>query len=216
MAKILNVENISVKYGGMTAVNSVSLELKKGKCIALLGANGGGKSSIMCSISGAIPISHGKIKYLGNDISDKSVRQRVMMGIAMVPEGRRVFPLMSVKDNMIMGGYTRPMSRQKNLERMERRFPILKEKESLPAMNLSGGEQQQLAIARAMMSEPALLLLDEPTMGLSPKMCEEVFGYLDVLRKDGITMIIASQETSKMMRFCDEGLMVTNGRIRKI
>lgn len=214
--EILNVRNISVRYGGLTAVKSVSFSLEKGKCMALLGANGGGKSSIMCALCGATPIYGGRITYLGKDISNLSARERVMMGISMVPEGRRVFPLMSVRDNILIGGYTRPFSKQKNLESMEKRFPVLKQKEALSAMNLSGGEQQQLAIARAMMSEPALLLLDEPTMGLSPKMCDEVFGFLDGLKREGMSMIIASQETAKMLRFCDSALMVVNGRVSVI
>lgn len=209
---MLSLKNIKVKYGELTAVHDVSLNIKKGACISLLGVNGAGKSTVLQAIAGTLPISSGSISYCGKNINKYKVSDRVKAGISLVPEGRRIFPLMTVQDNILMGAYTRQLNKEDRMKKIVAKFPVLKEKMNMLAMNLSGGEQQQLAIARALMSKPSLLLLDEPTMGLSPKMCDLVFEFLRDLNKSGITMIISSQETSKAERICDYYININNGK----
>lgn len=213
---MMQVDRLCIQYGAMTAVHSINFFIKRGQSLALLGVNGAGKSTTLSCLAGILPAAEGRILYLEKDITSMDVRGRVKLGIVLVPEGRRVFPMMTVKDNLLMGSYTRPGKGVQQLDKLVSRFPVLKDKFLLPAMNLSGGEQQQLSIARAMMSKPALLLLDEPTMGLSPKMAEQVFEYLEELRQAGMTMIISSQDTRRLADFCDQTLYLKNGTAHKL
>ena len=182
---MLKVEKINVHYGVINAIKNVSFEVNDGEIVALIGANGAGKTSIMHAISGLIKTSSGKIEFLENDITKEPAHKVVAKGLAQVPEGRRIFSQLSVQDNLEMGAYLRTDSKiQEDLDKVYKRFPRLNERKTQLAGTLSGGEQQMLAMGRALMSKPKLLLLDEPSMGLSPILVNERFDIIKEINKE--------------------------------
>lgn len=233
---MLRVENICVRYGQVTAVHDASLQVNKGEAVALLGVNGAGKSTVMLAIAGLLPLSAGRILYDGAEhkkrgypfsatgagglvqpkdgyceISDRSVQERLRLGIALVPEGRRVFRLCTVRENLLIGAHTVKTGVQGEIERMYALFPPLYEKRNAQAMSLSGGQQQMLAIARALMSRPRLLLLDEPTMGLSPALCADVYAFIQNRKREGLTVLVSGEGSDGLRRSCDRTHTIVNG-----
>ncbi len=233
---MLRVENICVRYGQITAVHDASLQVKKGEAVALLGVNGAGKSTVMLAIAGLLPLSAGRILYDGGEqkegssvfsvsgtgglaepkdgyrnISGNSTQERLRLGIALVPEGRRVFGLCTVKENLLIGAHTVKTGVQGEIERMYALFPVLYEKRNAQALTLSGGQQQMLAIARALMSRPRLLLLDEPTMGLSPALCADVYAFIKNRRREGLTVLVSGEGSDGLRKGCDRTHTIVNG-----
>ena len=212
---MLKVENLTVKYGGITAVDGISLNIQQGETVAMIGANGAGKSTTLHAISGLQKISSGSIWFDGKDITKVQPHKIVEMGLVQVPEGRQIFTKLSVEENLRMGAYTmKDSQRQKeNRERAMELFPILRERAHQAAGTLSGGEQQMLAIARALMSSPRMLLLDEPSMGLSPIMTQQVFSVLQQLKQEGITIFLIEQNAYDALEISDRAYILETGRI---
>lgn len=212
---MLEIKDLYVKYGGITAVKGISLSIKKGETVALIGANGAGKSSTLHAVSGLVRTAGGKITFDGNDITGIGADRIVSMGLVQVPEGRQIFTRLTVDENLRMGAY---VNRDKadiarNHERVLSLFPILKERANQSAGTLSGGEQQMLAIGRALMSSPKMLLLDEPSMGLSPIMTAEVFDVLRSLKKEGITVFVIEQNAYDALELADRAYIMETGTI---
>lgn len=213
---MLRVDGLSTHYGPIQALRDVSLDVYPGQIVALVGANGAGKTTLLRTISGLQAASGGRLLYDGRDITNLPPAKRVPLGIAQVPEGRQVFGPMSVEDNMLLGGYTRPNDKalRADLEHMYEMFPILREKRRLPAGTLSGGQQQMLAIARALMARPRLLLLDEPSMGLAPLIVADIFDTIARLkREEGITVFLVEQNASAALAVADQGYVIETGSI---
>lgn len=213
-ATVLEIRGLSSHYGRIQALHGLDLAVLQGQLVAVVGANGAGKTTLMRTISGVQPASAGSIAYLGQDITRMSPDRRVRAGICQVPEGRQVFGPMTIEDNLRMGGYTRSGDRMEDdIERMYSLFPILKEKRLLPAGMLSGGQQQMLAMARALMGRPKLLLLDEPSMGLAPLLIAEVFRIIGDLRARGITILLVEQNANAALAIADYGYVMETGSI---
>lgn len=212
---MLKVENLTVKYGGITAVDGISLNIQQGETVAMIGANGAGKSTTLHAISGLQKISSGSIWFDGKDITKVQPHKIVEMGLVQVPEGRQIFTKLSVEENLRMGAYTMkdPQRQKENRERAMELFPILRERAHQAAGTLSGGEQQMLAIARALMSSPRMLLLDEPSMGLSPIMTQQVFSVLQQLKQEGITIFLIEQNAYDALEISDRAYILEIGRI---
>lgn len=211
---MLQFQDVDVFYGVIRALKQVSLEVNKGETVALIGANGAGKSTLLMSVFGQ-RIRNGQILFCGEDISHKSTHYVATGGIAQAPEGRRIFPDMSVEENLLMG--TIPVGNQHAAEDMQSMFdlfPRLKERRNQRAMTLSGGEQQMLAIARALMSRPKLLLLDEPSLGLAPIVVKQIFQTLRELARNGMTIFLVEQNAHHAMKLSDRGYVMVNGQIR--
>ena len=216
MSQILDFSNVEVYYDHVYALRGVSLEVKVGETVALIGANGAGKSTILRAITGLHPISSGQITYRGKRIDGLSPDEMVQMGIAMVPEGRRVFPYMSVKDNLLMGAFTRREKTEikESLEMVLTRFPRLKERFSQAAGTLSGGEQQMLAIGRALMSKPSLLLLDEPSLGIAPKLVQDIARSIVTINKNEKVSVLLVEQNSRMaLRISHRAYAISTGEI---
>jgi branched-chain amino acid transport system ATP-binding protein len=212
---ILEVKEIDVHYGPIQALKKVSLHINEGETVSLIGSNGAGKSTLLMSIFGQPRASAGQIIYRGTDITQKSSHYIASNGIAQSPEGRRVFPDMSVEENLMMG--TIPIGDKHSSEDMQRMFdmfPRLKERRNQRAMTMSGGEQQMLAIARALMSRPKLLLLDEPSLGLAPIVVKQIFSTLRELAKGGMTIFLVEQNANHALRLSDRAYVMVNGEIR--
>jgi branched-chain amino acid transport system ATP-binding protein len=213
---ILRLSNIESSYGPVQAIRGVSLEVRRGAIVTVLGANGAGKTTILKTISGIIDPQKGSVWFDGEEIQCRDPDWVVRRGISHVPEGREVFPMLSVRDNLLMGAYTRRDSAgvAADIERMYGYFPILRERASQEAGQLSGGQQQMLAIARALMSRPRLLLLDEPSLGLSPKLTKEIFSIVKrVNREEGTTMLLVEQNASIALATADFGYVLEVGRV---
>jgi branched-chain amino acid transport system ATP-binding protein len=211
---LLKVEGLTSHYGAIQALHGVDLEVHKGQLVALVGANGAGKTTMLRTLSGVQPASGGRILLRGADISRASPDRRVREGICQVPEGRQVFGPMTVEDNLRLGAYTRPKGElAADLERMYQLFPVLKEKRALLAGTLSGGQQQMLAMARALMGHPQLLLLDEPSMGLAPLLIAEIFRIIAELRGQGITIFLVEQNAHAALSIADVGYVMETGAI---
>ena len=212
---LLEVRNLHVHYGKVEAVKGVSLALKKGGIITLIGANGAGKSSILKAISGVVKPSSGEIHYDGKRIDGRSANRIVGAGIVNVPEGRRLFKLMSVRENLRLGaylGHDRAQIRQ-DMEEVFERFPILREKQNQAAGKLSGGQQQMVAIGRALMARPKVLLMDEPSLGLSPKMIDEIAELVTELRNSGLSIVLVEQNANLALQLSDFGYVLETGAI---
>jgi branched-chain amino acid transport system ATP-binding protein len=212
---LLIVQGIETFYGNIQALKGISFEVPEGSIVTLLGANGAGKSTTLKSISGLTPPTQGAITFMDQAIAGRSSEQVVRMGIAHVPEGRELFPELTVLENLKMGAFTRRDKREvlQSLERVYRHFPILAERRSQLAGTLSGGEQQMLAIGRALMVRPRLILLDEPSLGLAPKLVEEIFYIIDDIRASGATVLLVEQNANKALSIADYGYVLETGRI---
>jgi branched-chain amino acid transport system ATP-binding protein len=209
---VLSIRGVASHYGRIQALHGIDLEVKEGQLVALVGANGAGKTTLLRAISGVQPVSAGSISLFGQDITRLAPDRRVKLGICQVPEGRQVFGPMKIEDNLRMGAYTRKADGvEADLERMYALFPILREKRALPAGTLSGGQQQMLAIARALMGRPKLLLLDEPSMGLAPLLVEEIFRVVTQLKADGITIFLVEQNAHAALAIADIGYVIETG-----
>ena len=212
---LLEFRQVDVFYGQIQALKQVSLTVKEGETVALIGANGAGKSTLLMSIFGQPRIAEGEIRYRGEDISRRSTHFIASNGIAQAPEGRRIFADMTVEENLLMG--TIPVgSRYQNEDkaRMYQLFPRLEERRALRAMTLSGGEQQMLAIARALMSRPKLLLLDEPSLGLAPLVVKQIFQILRELTQQGMTLFLVEQNAHHALKLSDRAYVMVNGQIQ--
>ena len=212
---ILIVENLSVNYGKIEALRNLSLHIDEGEIVALIGANGAGKTTLLRTLSGLVTPRSGGIEYLGREITRLPSDRRVEAGIAQVPEGRGLFATLTVEDNLLLGAYTRKDQKEivRDLEEVYRRFPILKEKRKAYAGTLSGGQQQMVAVGRALMSRPRLLLLDEPSMGLAPVVVEEIFGTIMQLRASGTTLFLVEQNAHLALAHSDRTYVLENGCI---
>ena len=210
---MLEVTGLHVAYGGIQAVRSITFHVNEGETVALIGANGAGKTTFLRSLSGVQPMS-GRITFDGEDISKLRADMRMRRGICQSPEGRQVFGPLSIEDNLRLGAYTQPKGQvEGDLERVYAMFPILKEKRHLPAGTLSGGQQQMLAIGRALMGRPKMLLLDEPSMGLAPLLVEEVFNVVKALKAEGMTIFLVEQNAFAALAIADRGYVLETGHI---
>ncbi|MCL4184181.1 MAG: ABC transporter ATP-binding protein [Burkholderiaceae bacterium] len=211
---MLEVEALSSRYGRITALSDVSLRVDDGELIALVGANGAGKSTLLRALSGVQPVASGSVRFEGADITRMSARNRVRMGIVQVPEGRQVFGPLSVEDNLRLGAYVRPPSELAGgLERVYALFPILAKKRHEAAGTLSGGQQQMLAMGRALMTRPKLLLLDEPSMGLAPRLVAEIFATVRSLKAAATTILLVDQNARAALSIADRAYVLEVGRI---
>lgn len=214
MAEILNIENINVYYGQIHALKDVSLKVNEGEIVALIGANGAGKTTTLRTISGLLRSKTGSIKLMGNDISHTEAHKLVSMGVAHVPEGRHVFLQMTVQENLEMGAYTNSANLKEGLEDVYERFPRLKHRMNQIAGTLSGGEQQMLAMGRALMSKPKLMMLDEPSMGLAPILVQQIFDIVKELNKAGTTILLVEQNAEMALEIADRAYVLETGKIK--
>lgn len=211
---MLKVENINVHYGVINAIKNVSFEVHKGEIVALIGANGAGKTSIMHAISGLIKTSSGSISFLDQDITKLPAHKVISLGLAQVPEGRRIFAQLTVQENLEMGAYLRTDNKvEEDLAKVYQRFPRLSERKKQLAGTLSGGEQQMLAMGRALMSKPKLLLLDEPSMGLSPILVNEIFNIIKEINEEGVTVLLVEQNANKALSIANRAYVLETGNI---
>ena len=212
---MLKLDSIESYYGNIQALKGITLEVGEGAIVAILGANGAGKSTTLRTISGLIQPARGEILFEGSAIHKMSPHKIVRKGICQVPEGRDIFMGLTVQENLMMGAFTRKESKevQKNLERTYISFPILKERAGQQAGTLSGGEQQMLAIARGLMSNPKLMLLDEPSLGLAPLMVEEIFRIIKEINKEGVTILLVEQNANMALQTAQYGYVMETGNI---
>ncbi len=213
---MLKVENLNVYYGSINAIKGISFEVNQGEIVTMIGANGAGKSTTMNTVAGLLKPRSGSIVFEGKDITHMPASKVVSLGLALCPEGRRVFQQMSVRENLEMGGYTRQASEiAPALEHVFELFPRLKERQRQVAGTLSGGEQQMLAMGRAMMSKPKLLMLDEPSMGLAPLLVEQIFDIILSLNKAGTTILLVEQNAQMALSIADRAYVLETGNIFK-
>ena len=215
MTTLMQFKDVDVYYGPIQALKKVSLDVNTGEIVTLIGSNGAGKSTLLMSIFGQPRVSSGEIIYRGEDISKKSAHYVASNGLAQSPEGRRVFPGMSVEENLLMGTIPIGMEHaQEDMQKMFEIFPRLKERRNQRASTMSGGEQQMLAIARALMSRPKLLLLDEPSLGLAPIVVKQIFQVLKEVAATGMTIFLVEQNANHALKLADRGYVMVNGEIR--
>lgn len=212
---MLEVKNLQVYYGVIQALKGISFEVEQGDVVALIGANGAGKTTTLHTITGLLPSKEGSITFEGKDITHVPGYKLVSMGIAHVPEGRRVFASLTVLQNLKMGAYTRTDKKEieDTIEMIYKRFPRLKERKNQLAGTLSGGEQQMLAMGRALMSHPRLMVLDEPSMGLSPLYVNEIFDIIQEINKDGVTVLLVEQNAKKALSISNKAYVLETGNI---
>ena len=214
MAQILKVDDIHVYYGSIHAVKGVSFEVNEGEVVTLIGANGAGKSTILNTISGLLHPKMGSVLFEGHDLKGVAPHKIVEHGLAQVPEGRHIFQQMTVEENLQMGAYTQPNSTiEPGIADVYERFPRLKERRRQIAGTLSGGEQQMLAMGRALMSKPKLLMLDEPSMGLAPILVEQIFDIIKELHRAGTTILLVEQNAQMALSVADRGYVLETGRV---
>jgi branched-chain amino acid transport system ATP-binding protein len=212
---MLSISNLDVSYGPVRAVHGISLEVHKGEVVALIGPNGAGKTSTIMAIAGLVG-SHGVIRFEGEPIDALATEDRVRLGIAFCPEGRRVFVALTVQENLLLGAATQTNSvaRQQDIDYCFSLFPRLAERHNQTAGTLSGGEQQMLAIARALMSRPRFLVLDEPSLGLAPRIIEGIFEHIASLKASGMTILLVEQNVNKALDIADRAYVLASGRVR--
>jgi len=212
---VLEIENLHVFYGGIHALKGIHLTVEKGRIIALIGANGAGKSTTLRAVSGLVKPQQGFIRFLGQDIAGRASHQVVEMGVVMVPEGRRIFPNLTVMENLLLGGYIRRNRQElkEDLEWVFTLFPRLRERTWQKGGTLSGGEQQMLAVARALMSRPRLLMMDEPSLGLAPLLVKEIFEIITTLNAQGVTILLIEQNAKAALEIAHYAYVLETGRI---
>jgi len=212
---VLTVEGLECRYGKVAAVRDLSLEVRQGELVSLIGANGAGKTTTLKAISGVLAPSAGRIVFEGEDITRASARRVLELGIAHCPEGRRMFPYMTVRENLEMGCYLRRdrAGIEADMRRLYERFPILSERRAQAAGTLSGGEQQMLAISRALMSRPKLIMFDEPSLGLAPNIVELMFDIISQIRAEGVTVIMVEQNAFAALELSDRSYVLEQGRV---
>ena len=214
---MLKITDLQVSYGGIEAVKGISLEVPEGKIVTLIGANGAGKSTTLRSVAGLVPVKSGKIQLLDKDITNRSSDQIVSMGITLVPEGRRVFPDMTVLENLKIGAYLRRDKGEmdKDLHWVYDLFPRLKERSWQVAGTLSGGEQQMLAVGRALMSRPKIMMMDEPSLGLAPIVVQGIFDIIREINRQGVTILLIEQNANMALKVADQAYVMETGRITR-
>ena len=214
---LLNVENLEVSYGLIKAIKGISFHVEEGEIVALIGSNGAGKTTTMHAVSKLMEPDTGKIEFAGKDVTRYPAHKIVALGMSQVPEGRRIFQQLKVRDNLTMGAFTRRNKSEfaRTLEEMYALFPILKEREHQIAGTLSGGEQQMLAVARAMMAHPKLLLLDEPSMGLSPLYVSQIFSMVGKINESGVTVLLVEQNAKQALSIAHRAYVLETGNISK-
>jgi branched-chain amino acid transport system ATP-binding protein len=215
---MLKIKKLTVQYGPLPALKEVSLEIEHGEVVSLLGPNGAGKTTLLLTLSGILKTTEGRVFFEGEDISNLSSHKIVSRGIGHVPQGRHIFPTLSVIDNLMMGAYLHRKEKKeinKDLEWIHQLLPVLQERTHQRAGTLSGGEQQMLSIGRAMMGRPKLLLLDEPSLGLAPRLMDEVFTTLKEMNQKGLTLFIVEQEIHLSLSISKRGYLLRNGRVIK-
>ena len=213
-APVLRVTGLESSYGRIKALKGIELEVNQGETVALIGANGAGKTTLLRALSGVQPMSAGSILFEGQNIVHVRSDKRMRLGICQSPEGRQVFGPLSVEDNLKLGAYTQPIHQlTEDLAKIYQMFPVLKEKRQLAAGTLSGGQQQMLAIGRALMGRPKLLLLDEPSMGLAPLLVQEVFAVIQSLKAQGMTILLVEQNAVAALAIADRGYVLETGRV---
>lgn len=213
---MLSLKNISVKYGSFAAVQDINIEVNEGEIVVLLGSNGAGKSTTFRTISGLSKPAEGEILFEGKSLNKMSADKIVQLGIGQCPEGRKLFPAMSVQENLRMGAFVHRRRKdeiKKPLQHVYELFPILHDKKDDAAGSLSGGQQQMLAIGRALMSKPKLMLLDEPSVGLAPLIVEQMFGVIQQINREGTTILLAEQNANAALKIADKGYVFENGSI---
>jgi branched-chain amino acid transport system ATP-binding protein len=212
---LLAVDRLAVHYGGIRAVREVTLEVAEGETVCVIGANGAGKSTMLRALVGLAAAAAGRVEYEGRNITTLPVHQRARLGLSLVPEGRGMFPRMSVTDNLLMGAYQHSDSTaiRQDFERVLTLFPRLAERQAQVAGTLSGGEQQMLAVGRALMSRPKLLLLDEPSMGLAPLVVEKIFATLREIAAQGVTLMLVEQNANLALQLSDRAYVLESGRV---
>jgi branched-chain amino acid transport system ATP-binding protein len=211
---MLLIDNLRSRYGRIEVLHGVSLEVKQGEIVTLVGSNGAGKTTLLRAISGVHPVSGGSMRFLSQPLDRLAPHQRVAQGIVQVPEGRQVFAPLSVEDNLKLGAWSRSDSEvATDIEGVYATFPVLAEKRGLPAGALSGGQQQMLAMGRALMARPKLMLLDEPSMGLAPILVDQIFAIIGGLKRQGITVLLVEQNAYAALAIADRGYVIETGRI---
>jgi branched-chain amino acid transport system ATP-binding protein len=212
---VLSAENIVARYGSVEALHGVSLSVRRGQVVALLGANGAGKSTTLRALSGLVTASSGFVRFLGEDITGVPAHRLPHRGLVHVPEGRRIFGEMTIRENLDLGSFTLKddVERRRRMDHVFEHFPILGRRQHGDARNLSGGEQQMLAIGRALMANPKILLLDEPSMGLAPQLIREVMNIVQRLNREGVTILLVEQNSKVALKFADYGYVLESGRV---
>jgi branched-chain amino acid transport system ATP-binding protein len=213
---MLKIAGLSVSYGGLRALEDVSLDVAEGEFVTIVGPNGAGKTTLLRTISGAVRSAAGQMEFRGRDVTPLAAHQRAALGIAHVPEGRRIFPSLTVLENLELGSYRRAARsrRREELEDVLTLFPVLRERRAQPAGSLSGGEQQMVALGRGLMAQPDLLLLDEPSQGLGPRVVEQIFETIDRIRKNRrLTILLVEQRVVEALELCDRGYVLETGRV---
>ncbi len=210
---LLAVENLEARYGDVTALWNVSLHIEPGQAIALLGANGAGKSTLLKSVIGLLPPRNGSIRFDGKPIDKLSPQRRARMGVGYCPEGRRTFAGLQVRENLMVACWEGKQERTRRMEEMFELFPALRERQDRLAWQLSGGQQQMLAIGRSLMGRPRLLLLDEPSLGLSPRLTDEVISLIPAIKATGTAVLLAEQNAAKALAVCDHAWVLQTGRV---
>jgi len=212
---MLNVEKIQLKYGNIPVIHDVTFRVEKGEIVALVGGNGNGKSSILRGVAGLLTPSLGTVSFEGRDITKTQAYDIVSLGISLVPEGRRLFPSLSVYKNLRLGAFLTDDGKEieKRLKYVYSIFPVLKERMNQKAHTLSGGEQQMVAIGRGLMSQPKLLLLDEPSWGIAPKLVDKIFEVIREIRNNGVTILLVEQDVQEALEACDRAYVIQTGRV---
>lgn len=215
MSSVLQVENINVYYGSIHAVKDVSFHVEPGEVVTLIGANGAGKSTTLNTVAGLLHSRTGSVRFLGEELRHVPGHKLVGRGMALVPEGRRIFQHMTVQENLDMGGYCRSGDKSADIESVFERFPRLKERRKQVAGTLSGGEQQMLAVGRALMSRPKVLMMDEPSLGLAPLVVQGIFDIIRTINKEGVTVLLIEQNANMALKVADFAYVLETGTITK-